>query len=81
MPRVRRTDHASGLRCELIGQRAHARFEPVCSQFGFGRLTGQVGELFVRDRKGHVIRDAAGYPQVPLVERVRPLHQNLRENI
>ena len=73
LPRVRRTDHASGLRRELLGQRADTRFETVCSQFGFGRLTGQVGELFVRDREGHVIRDAASDAQLPLIERVRTL--------
>src|SRR5436190_6789862 len=42
-------------------------------KFGFGRLTGQVGELVVRDGEGHVIRDAAGHPQLPLLERVSPL--------
>ena len=73
MPRLRRTDHASGLRRKLIGQRADAGFEPVRSQCGFGRFAGQVGELLVRDREGHVISDAAGHPQLPLVEGVRSL--------
>jgi hypothetical protein len=73
LPFWRRPHHASGLRRELLGQRADARFETVCSQFGFGCFTGQVGELFVRDRECHMVRNTASDAQLPLVERVRTL--------
>jgi hypothetical protein len=71
LPLFRRTHDAlvARARVELARERAHARFQSLRAGLCFGDLPSRVGQLLVRDRERHVVRDPPRDADIARIER------------